>query len=206
MSRTRSPPRNGSSEQLARTRPDRYPRRVGRRLDDACCGHDRHQAGAAVQRRRVLLRRLRSAWLRGQTHDFESHYLDGLIGPMPGFEIVYEERAPVGHVNAATCPICCCRVWTTRRAACAVREHRRGPGRARHPPRLHRVRGRVARLPEGRDGVAALEAELSFYGQILGFTRRACRRSRSRSGRPVAPTAKFPVGPDFYQARAHQAI
>ena len=39
------------------------------------------------------------------THDFESHYLDGLIGPLPGFETLYEERAPVGHVTAATCPI-----------------------------------------------------------------------------------------------------
>ncbi|HSZ43051.1 MAG TPA: prolyl oligopeptidase family serine peptidase, partial [Trebonia sp.] len=39
------------------------------------------------------------------THDFESHYLDGLIGPLPGFETLYEGRAPVGHVTAATCPI-----------------------------------------------------------------------------------------------------
>ena len=46
--------------------------------------------------------------LRGfarETHDFESRYLDGLIGPLPGFEAVYAERAPVGHVNDATCPI-----------------------------------------------------------------------------------------------------
>ena len=39
------------------------------------------------------------------THDFESRYLDGLIGPLPGFEIVYTERAPVGHVSDATCPV-----------------------------------------------------------------------------------------------------
>ena len=46
--------------------------------------------------------------LRGfatHTHDFESRYLDGLIGPLPGFEAVYAERAPVGHVTDATCPI-----------------------------------------------------------------------------------------------------
>ena len=37
--------------------------------------------------------------LRGfteHTHDFESRYLDGLIGPLPGFDTVYAERAPVG--------------------------------------------------------------------------------------------------------------
>ena len=46
--------------------------------------------------------------LRGSqrhTHDFESRYLDGLIGPLPGFDTVYAERAPVGHVNAHTCPV-----------------------------------------------------------------------------------------------------
>jgi hypothetical protein len=26
----------------------------------------------------------------------------GLIGPLPGYETVYEERAPVGHVTAQT--------------------------------------------------------------------------------------------------------
>src|SRR5580692_8156322 len=46
--------------------------------------------------------------LRGfaaQTHDFESRYLDGLIGPLPECEALYTERAPVGHVNSATCPV-----------------------------------------------------------------------------------------------------
>ncbi len=40
-----------------------------------------------------------------ETHDFESHYLDGLIGPLPGFEYVYAERSPAGHVTDATCPV-----------------------------------------------------------------------------------------------------
>src|SRR6516225_8764889 len=46
--------------------------------------------------------------LRGfaeSTHDFESRYLDGLIGPLPECEALYVERAPVGHVNGATCPV-----------------------------------------------------------------------------------------------------
>ncbi|HTQ88989.1 MAG TPA: prolyl oligopeptidase family serine peptidase, partial [Streptosporangiaceae bacterium] len=46
--------------------------------------------------------------LRGfaeHTHDFESRYLDGLIGPLPESEALYAERAPVGHVNDATCPV-----------------------------------------------------------------------------------------------------
>jgi Dipeptidyl aminopeptidases/acylaminoacyl-peptidases len=46
--------------------------------------------------------------LRGfaeHTHDFESRYLDGLIGPLPECDALYAERAPVGHVNDATCPV-----------------------------------------------------------------------------------------------------
>ena len=36
--------------------------------------------------------------------NFRSRYLDGTIGPLPECEALYAERAPVGHVNAATCP------------------------------------------------------------------------------------------------------
>jgi len=46
--------------------------------------------------------------LRGfvkQTHDFESRYLDGLIGPLPESDALYVERAPIGHVSDATCPV-----------------------------------------------------------------------------------------------------
>ena len=43
--------------------------------------------------------------LASQAHDFESRYLHGLIGPLPGFDTVYVERSPVGHVTDATCPV-----------------------------------------------------------------------------------------------------
>ena len=40
-----------------------------------------------------------------ETHDFESRYLDGLVGPLPGFEATYRERSPGGHVTDATSPV-----------------------------------------------------------------------------------------------------
>ena len=43
--------------------------------------------------------------IAAQTHDFESRYLDGLVGPLPQCEALYAERAPVGHVNHLTCPV-----------------------------------------------------------------------------------------------------
>ena len=39
------------------------------------------------------------------THDFESRYTDGLIGPLPGFAAAYAERSPAQHVSSKTCPI-----------------------------------------------------------------------------------------------------
>src|SRR5260370_22509364 len=40
-----------------------------------------------------------------ETHDFESPYLHGLIGPPPALEIGYAERAPRGHVNDPPCQL-----------------------------------------------------------------------------------------------------
>jgi len=39
------------------------------------------------------------------THDFESRYTDGLIGPLPGLAVTYAERSPAQHVTPETCPI-----------------------------------------------------------------------------------------------------
>src|SRR5262249_8134471 len=39
------------------------------------------------------------------THDFESRYTDGLIGPLPGFAATSDERSPAHRVSSRTCPI-----------------------------------------------------------------------------------------------------
>ena len=65
----------------------------------------------------------------------------------------------------------CCRATRTRVVPPrAGGGHRRGAPDRGLPLRLSPVRGRAARVPEGRDHLAsALEAELSFYAQVLGF-------------------------------------
>jgi len=35
--------------------------------------------------------------LASDTHDFESRYLDGLVGPLPDAESIYRDRSPVRH-------------------------------------------------------------------------------------------------------------
>ena len=106
-----------------------------------------------------------------QTHDFESRYLDGLIGPMPGSEAVFEERAPVGHVNKATCPILLLQglddpIVPPAQSESIVADL------AAHGIRHAYIafEGESHGFRKAETFITALEAELSFYGQILGFT------------------------------------
>jgi dipeptidyl aminopeptidase/acylaminoacyl peptidase len=45
------------------------------------------------------------AALAGDTHKFESRYLDGLVGKYPEDEAVYKERSPIESVDRLSCPI-----------------------------------------------------------------------------------------------------
>jgi dipeptidyl aminopeptidase/acylaminoacyl peptidase len=45
------------------------------------------------------------AALAENTHKFESHYLDSLVGPFPGAEAVYRDRSPVYHADGIDCPL-----------------------------------------------------------------------------------------------------
>jgi dipeptidyl aminopeptidase/acylaminoacyl peptidase len=105
------------------------------------------------------------------THDFESRYLDGLVGPLPGFETVYAERAPVGHVTDKTSPILLLQglddpVVPPEQSESIARDL------AAHHIRHAYIafKGESHGFRRAESVIAALEAELSFYGQILGFT------------------------------------
>jgi dipeptidyl aminopeptidase/acylaminoacyl peptidase len=106
-----------------------------------------------------------------QTHDFESRYLDGLLGPLPGFEAVYRERSPAGHVSDATCPILLLQglddpvVPPAQSRAIAAQLAAHG---TRHA--LIEFEGESHGFRRAETMIAALEAELSFYGQVFGFT------------------------------------
>ncbi len=125
------------------------------------------------------------------THDFESHYLDGLIGPLPGYETVYAERAPAGHVNSDTCPVLLLQGLDDPVVPPAQAESI-AADLAAHKIRHSYVafEGESHGFRKAESITAALEAELSFYGQILGFnppgiakvaiTRGSPARSRKR--------------------------
>lgn len=39
------------------------------------------------------------------THDFESRYMDSLVGPYPEAAELYAQRAPINHVDEISCPV-----------------------------------------------------------------------------------------------------
>lgn len=43
--------------------------------------------------------------LANETHKFESHYLEGLIGPYPKAKHLYIDRSPLSHVDKLHCPV-----------------------------------------------------------------------------------------------------
>jgi dipeptidyl aminopeptidase/acylaminoacyl peptidase len=105
------------------------------------------------------------------THDFESRYLDGLIGPLPGFGTVYAERAPAGHVTGSCVPVLLLQglddpvvpPQQSERIASDLAAHGIRHAYIAFPGESHGFR-------KAETIATALEAELSFYGQILGFT------------------------------------
>ena len=111
--------------------------------------------------------------LRGfaeHTHDFESRYLDGLIGPLPECDALYAERAPVGHVNDATCPVLLLQGLDDPVVPPAQSESIAADLAAHGIPYAYiTFEGESHGFRKAETIVASLEAELSFYGQIMGF-------------------------------------
>jgi dipeptidyl aminopeptidase/acylaminoacyl peptidase len=106
-----------------------------------------------------------------QTHDFESHYLDGLAGPLPGFGAVYAERSPIGHVTDATCPVLLLQglddpvVPPAQSEGFVAQLVAHG---IRHA--YLTFEGESHGFRRAETIITCLEAELSFYGQVFGFT------------------------------------
>ncbi|MGD0321947.1 MAG: prolyl oligopeptidase family serine peptidase [Acidimicrobiales bacterium] len=104
------------------------------------------------------------------THDFESHYIDLLVGPWPEARHLYEERSPLSHVDELDCPILLLqgtedKIVTPRQAE-MFRDAmvRRGIAHA-----YVVFEGEQHGFRRSETIERALEAELSFYGQVIGF-------------------------------------
>jgi dipeptidyl aminopeptidase/acylaminoacyl peptidase len=110
------------------------------------------------------------AWRTGGTHDLESRYLDGLIGPWPQAAARYREVSPLegaGRIAVpfvllqgmqdAVCPPAQTRVFLDRVEGGKV------------PFGYLAFEGEQHGFRRASTIAAALEAELSLYGQAMGF-------------------------------------
>lgn len=104
------------------------------------------------------------------THDFESRYLDGLIGPLPESRGVYEQRAPLSHVDGLSCPVLLLQGSEDEvvppSQSLMFRDALVGKG---IPHAYLEFEGEQHGFRKETSIVASLEAELSFYGQVFGF-------------------------------------
>ncbi|PRY12491.1 S9 family peptidase [Kineococcus rhizosphaerae] len=108
--------------------------------------------------------------LAEDTHDFESRYLDSLVGPLPQAAALYAERAPLNHVDGLTCPVLLLQgaddpvVPLNQAEEFADALRRKGL-----PHALVVFPGEQHGFRRAENVIASLEAELSFYGQVWGF-------------------------------------
>jgi dipeptidyl aminopeptidase/acylaminoacyl peptidase len=111
-----------------------------------------------------------TGWSTGGTHDFESHYLESLIGPRAEVPARYEERSPIAHAEKLTvpflllqglddviCPPAQCERFLARLAGRQV------------PHAYLTFPGEGHGFRRAETMVRALEAELSLYNQVFGL-------------------------------------
>ena len=109
--------------------------------------------------------------LAAETHKFERHYLDRLLGTLPEHGATYDARSPIRHLDALRCPVIFFHgtedrvvpIGQTRAMAQALRQ--RGIQVA-----VHEFEGEAHGFRREHTIRQVLELELAFYGSLWGFT------------------------------------
>ncbi|MBB4930263.1 dipeptidyl aminopeptidase/acylaminoacyl peptidase [Lipingzhangella halophila] len=109
--------------------------------------------------------------LAAETHDFESRFLDSLVGPLPGYAETYRERSPINRAADVRSPVLILQgsrdnVVPPAQATEFIKVL--GENGIRHAYLEFEGEGHGFRAAESRQ--RALEAELAFYGEVFGFT------------------------------------
>jgi dipeptidyl aminopeptidase/acylaminoacyl peptidase len=105
------------------------------------------------------------------THDFESRYLDGLVGPLPQAHDLYIERAPLSHVDDVSCPVLLLQGLDDPIVPPSQAEMFRDALAAKGIRHAYLAyEGEQHGFRKAENVISSLEAELSFYGQVFGFT------------------------------------
>ena len=108
--------------------------------------------------------------LARDTHKFESRYLDLLVAPWPDGVAVYDERSPINFVDRIQTPVLVLQGADDKVVPQAQADELVAALAATACPMAtccSRARATASGAP--RTTARALEAELSFYAQVLGF-------------------------------------
>jgi len=109
--------------------------------------------------------------LAAETHKFESRYLDRLIGPWPEARAVYEERSPIFHTEDLRTPLIMFQGLEDRIVPPNQAEMMAAALRAKGVPHaLVLYEGEQHGFRKAETITRTAEAELAFYGRVLGFT------------------------------------
>jgi dipeptidyl aminopeptidase/acylaminoacyl peptidase len=108
--------------------------------------------------------------LAADTHKFESRYLDRLVGPYPQARDVYVERSPIHHVERFTRPLIVLQGAEDEVVPPNQSEMIVDALRARGTPVAYLLfEGEQHGFRRAENIRRALDAELSFYAQVLNF-------------------------------------
>jgi len=106
-----------------------------------------------------------------QTHKFESRYLDRLIGPYPERKDIYHDRSPLNFPERISCPVLILQGAEDRIVPPAQAEQIVDALWERHLPHAYLLfPGEDHGFRAAANIIRSFEAELSFYGQVFGFT------------------------------------
>lgn len=108
--------------------------------------------------------------LAQETHKFESRYLDGLVGPYPKRRDLYLERSPIHHLEGFDKPLITLQGLQDEVVPPAQSEMIVDALRAKGVPVAYvAFEGEQHGFRQAANIRTALDSELSFYSQVLGF-------------------------------------
>lgn len=110
------------------------------------------------------------AALARETHKFESRYMDRLIGPYPEQQALYEARSPILHTGQLECPVIVLQGADDMIVPPSQAEQIVAALRSKGLPVAYLLfEGEGHGFRRAENIKRALEAELYFYGRVLGF-------------------------------------
>ncbi|NEE03691.1 S9 family peptidase [Phytoactinopolyspora halotolerans] len=111
-----------------------------------------------------------AGWRTGETHDFESQYLESLVGPWPQVEQRYRERSPMSHPERVTAPFLLLQGLEDEICPPVQAERFVAAMSGRDVPHAYLTfDGEQHGFRKRETIVAAIQAELSLYAQVFDF-------------------------------------